>query len=112
MSRYRWRSTQLTGRNISVLGAYRRLYLGGREVETGKLVGIKPDTHGIRLTEHLNISYTGDAAQRIKYFGVQEIVHGEFIDATIGRVDTDNHQKPGVPFGDFYSLLLDLLREV
>ena len=84
LSLYRWRSTQLTGRNVGVLGAYRRLYLGDRELETCKLVGIKPDTHGIRLTEHLDVSYTGDAAQRIKYSGVQEIVHGEFINATIG----------------------------
>ena len=68
LSRYRWRSSQLTGRNVSILGAYRRLYLGGCEVETGQLVGIKPDTHRIRLPEHLDIPNTGDAAQRIEYF--------------------------------------------
>ena len=112
LARNRRCSSQLACGDIGILCHDSSLYLGGGEVEARHAVGIKPDTHRIGLPEHLNVTDTGNAAQRIEELRVDKIVHRIFIDPAVVRIDAHDHQEPGISLGDPDALLLDLLGQV
>jgi hypothetical protein len=85
--------------------------VGRGQTETGELVGIKPDAHGILGTEHDGFTDAGDAADGIEDIGGDVIAEGDFIEAAVLRGKGEEHHEIACSLGDNHALFLHGARE-